>query len=53
MTGSLAPARALVEPLDARIITGVEVRQMALGKLDETILEMQRLKRELRGGKHG
>ena len=53
VTGSLAPARALVEPLDARVITGVEVRQMALGKLDETIQEMQRLKRELRGGKHG
>lgn len=51
ITWSLEPAKALVEPFDARIITGEEVRQMALGKLDETIAEMQRLKKELRGRK--
>jgi len=49
ITGSLEPTRVLAEAEDARIISGDEVRQMALGKLDETILEMQRLKRELRG----
>lgn len=49
VTGSLEPIQSLAESMDARVITGAEVRQMALGKLDETILEMQRLKKELRG----
>lgn len=49
ITWSLEPAKALVEPFDARVITGEEVRQMTLGKLDDTIVEMQRLKKELRG----
>lgn len=49
ITGSLEITGALAEAMDARVITGAEVRQMALGKLDETILEMQRLKKELRG----
>ena len=49
ITKSLAPTRSLAEAEDARVISGDEVRQMAVGKLDETILEMQRLKRELRG----
>lgn len=49
VTGSLEPTKALAEAMDARIISGVEVRQMALGKLDETISETQRLKRELKG----
>lgn len=47
--GSLEPTRAFAESRDARVITGDEVRQMALGKLDETIQEMQRLKKDLRG----
>lgn len=51
VTGSLEPARALAEAMDARVISGAEVRQMALGKLDETISEMQRLKRELKGAR--
>jgi len=51
VTKSLTPTRAFAESEDARVISGDEVRQMALGKLDETILEMQRLKRELRGRK--
>jgi len=49
ITGSLEPIRALAEAEGARVISGDEVRQMALGKLDEMILEMQRLKKELRG----
>ena len=51
VTGSLEPTQALAESMGARVITGAEIRQMALGKLDETILEMQRLKKELRGGR--
>ncbi|PKN67160.1 MAG: hypothetical protein CVU57_04205 [Deltaproteobacteria bacterium HGW-Deltaproteobacteria-15] len=51
ITGSLEPTKAFAEPEDAKVISGDEVRQMALGKLDETILEMQRLKKELRGKK--
>jgi len=51
VTKSLEPTRALAEPMDARVITGAEVRQMALGKLDETISEMQRLKKELKNGR--
>lgn len=49
ITKSLEPTRALAEAEDAKVISGDEVRQMAMGKLDETILQMQRLKRELRG----
>jgi hypothetical protein len=51
ITGSLEPTKAFAEPEDGKVISGDEVRQMALGKLDETILEMQRLKKELRGKK--
>lgn len=42
VTGLLEPAQALVEPEDGRVITRAAVSQMAPGKLDETILEMQR-----------
>lgn len=48
ITKSLVPTKSLAEAEDACVISGDEVRQMAVGKLDETILEMQRLKRELR-----
>jgi len=51
VTDSLEPTQALAESMDARVISGAEVRQMNLGKLDETILEMQRLKKELRGSR--
>lgn len=36
---------------DAQVISGDEVRQMTLGKIDENILELQKLKRELRNGR--
>ena len=49
ITKSLEPTRTLAEAEDARVISGDEVRMMAMGKLDATILEMQKLKRELRG----
>lgn len=51
ITGSLIPTMSLAEAEGARVISGDEVRQMAVGKLDETILEMQKLKRDLRGGR--
>lgn len=48
ITESLEPARCLAEAEEAKVISKGEVRQWALGKLDETIVEMQRLKKELR-----
>ena len=52
VTGSLEPARTIVAPEGARVATGVEVRQMQLGKLEETLVEMHRLKKELKGLVH-
>ena len=46
---SLEPARAIVAAEGARVASGAEVRQMQLGKLEETLMEMHRLKRELKG----
>jgi hypothetical protein len=48
ITGSLEPCRTLADSEGAKVITGDEVRQMTLGKIDENILELQRLKKELR-----
>ena len=48
ITESLELARMFAEAEEAKVISKSEVRQWALGKLDETILEMQRLKKELR-----
>jgi hypothetical protein len=39
------------EAEDAQVISGDEVRQMTLGKIDENILELQKLKKELRNGR--
>lgn len=47
---SLALAQCFADAEGARVISGDEVRQMTLGKIDESIMEMQRLKRELRRG---
>lgn len=49
ITGSVEPIRPLVEPLGARVISEADVRLMTLGKLEATINEMQRLKREIKG----
>jgi hypothetical protein len=49
VTGSLEPVRPLVEAEGGRVITGDEVRKLALGKIDDAIIEMQKLKREIRG----
>jgi hypothetical protein len=42
------PVQAIVEPSGARVISESEVKMMNLGKLENTISEMQRLKRELK-----
>jgi len=49
ITGSLEPTMTIADAEDAQVISGDEVRQMKMGKLDETILELQRLKKDLRG----
>jgi hypothetical protein len=51
ITGSLEIVQALVEPLGGRVISRDEVRQMNLGKLEELLTGLQKLKRELKGGK--
>jgi hypothetical protein len=48
VTGSLEPLAAMAEMEGARIITGDEVRKLALGKIDDAIQEMQKLKRSFR-----
>ncbi len=47
ITKSLEPAATIVAAQGARIATGIELRQMTLGKLEENIKEMQKLKRDL------
>lgn len=49
VTGSLELCQTFAETENAKVISGEEVRQMALGKIDENILELQKLKKELRG----
>jgi len=49
--GSLDVSGTFAEAEGGRVITRDEIRELAIGKLDDTILEMQRLKRELRGNK--
>jgi hypothetical protein len=49
VTGSLEPLKPLAEAEGGRVITGDEVRKLALGKLDDAIMEMQKLKKEIRG----
>ncbi|MBW2562091.1 MAG: hypothetical protein JRE40_14730, partial [Deltaproteobacteria bacterium] len=48
VTRSLEPAATLVAPEGARIASGGELRQMTLGKLEENMVEMRRLRKELR-----
>lgn len=48
ITDSLEPAKVMVEAEGAKIATGHEIRQMALGKLEEHIVEINRLKKELK-----
>jgi hypothetical protein len=48
---SLEPTRFFADLEGGKVISGDEVRKLALGKLDDAINEMRRLKREFRGGK--
>ena len=47
ITDSLEPARVMVEMEGARIATGSEIRQLNIGKLEEHIIEIKKLKKEL------
>lgn len=49
ITGSLETIANFAKAEDARVISGEEVRKLAIGKLDDAIAEMQRLKKEFRG----
>jgi hypothetical protein len=49
VTKSLEPAKVFVEAEGAKIATGEEIRQMALGKLEDHIAEINRLKKEIKG----
>ena len=49
ITGSLATIEDLAKAEQARVISGEEVRKLAIGKLDDAIAEMQKLKKEFRG----
>ena len=51
ITGSLGILQVLADPVGARVISGEEVRQMALGKLEEMMAAMSKLKREIKGGR--
>lgn len=48
VTQSLKATDALAADISAQVISKEEKRHLTLGKLDTTILEMQRLKKELR-----
>jgi hypothetical protein len=48
ITRCIEPARVFVEAVGAKIATGAEIRQMALGKLEEHIVEINRLKKEIK-----
>ena len=47
ITESLEPAGVFVEAEGARIATGAEIRQLNIGKLEEHIIEIKKLKKEL------
>ena len=51
ITGSLEILQTLADSVGARVISGEEVRQMALGKIDDLMSEMQKLKKEIKGGR--
>jgi hypothetical protein len=50
VTGSLLPAQAIVSVEGAKVATGMEIRHMTLGRLEQSIAEMQQLKKELKKG---
>lgn len=48
ITKSLEPIKVFVEAEGAKIATGSDIRQMALGKLEEHIVEINKLKKEIK-----
>jgi hypothetical protein len=48
VTGSLEPAETIVSAENAKVATGAEIRQMKLGKLEQILIETQRLKQEMK-----
>ena len=48
LTGSLEPAREFVEAEGAKIATDAEIRQMNIGKLEEHMEEIKKIKKELK-----
>jgi hypothetical protein len=48
---SLEPTIYMAELEGGKVISGDEVRKLALGKLDDAIAELKRLKRECQGGR--
>jgi len=48
ITKSLEPVNAFVEAEGAKIATGREIRQMALGKLEEHMAEIKKLRKEIK-----
>jgi hypothetical protein len=48
VTGSLEPLQAIASTLGGRIAAGDEIRQLQIGRLEETLTELQQLKRELK-----
>ncbi|MDD5170033.1 MAG: hypothetical protein PHN75_14540, partial [Syntrophales bacterium] len=51
ITGRLGTISVLAAAEEARVISKEEVRKLAIGKLDDAIAEMQRLKKEFRGNR--
>lgn len=45
---SLAPLEPFVEPFGGRIVTGIEVEQLELGKLEQLAAEMNQIRRKLK-----
>jgi len=49
VTGSLIPCKCLASAENAKVISNDEVKHYTIGKIDDNILELQKLKKELRG----
>ncbi len=50
VTGIIEPGATIVAAEGAQVATAKEVRLLQLGRLDQTIAEMQTLKKQLKGG---
>ena len=48
VTGKLYPAETIVAYEGAQVVTGKEIKLLTLGKLEQSLAEMNRLRRELK-----